>query len=237
MPEPITRTQSSFQSDQHLASHRRIVWWLYVVATILAVIVLALPDARKDLVSLLSTGAIFATFGSAIGTVGSLWERDLLERIRLNVDILYKDILHQDRPWRRWPFLPRNGMRFLLDGSTHVSTLRNPQIPLDVGTHVIKIDLPTVLEDYFDLPLFQNLQPLRQFQASAGTVYGRRKKDEKNPHTGLERNDEYMAFECMLDIWERILLFRAARYMTYFGSGLTIAGAAITVVYVTVRAV
>ena len=188
------------------------------------------------MIALLSTGAIFATFGSAISTLGSVWERDLLERVMLNVDILYKDILRQEIPWRRWPFLLRSGKRRLLDDSIHLGTLSNPEVPLDVGTHVIRVALPTVLEDFFDLPLRRNFMLLAKFRAASGTTFARRKKGAIGVETKMERSDEFMAYECLHDIWRSILSFRIARYTTHFGAGLTIAGAMVTVFHVATRA-
>ena len=51
------------------------------------------------------------------------------------------------------------------------------------------------------------------------------KKEEKNEETGLSPSDEYMAYECMLDIWSAILKFRISRYIIHIGSGFTIFGA------------
>jgi len=214
-------------NNTHLRIHYVSVFLLYLASAYISFKALSLPEAQSTLVTFLSTGAILATFGSAIGAIGLIWQNDLLERVRLNVDILFKDIVKQDTPWRRWPFLPRAGKRKLLDGSSQHTTLSNPEIPLDVGSHVIKVNLPTVLEDFFDLPLLKNIWPLFRFRSSAHTVFGRKPKGQKNPDTGLEPSDEYMAYECMYDTWKAILKFRISRYFVHFGSGLTISGASI----------
>ena len=219
-----------------LLRHRLLVGALYVLAIVIAWSALRLPEAQKDLVALLSTGAIFATFGSAISTIGGIWERDLLERVRLNIDIFYKDILKQESPWRRWPFLPRFGKRKLLDGSTHVGTLANPAVPLNVGTHVITVTLPTVLEDFFDLPLRKNILELARFRAAAATYYGNQSQGSLDEKTGMKPGEAYMAYECLHDIWRSILHFRLARYVTHLGIGLTLAGTGLTVVIVAARA-
>ncbi|EHA15566.1 hypothetical protein [Halomonas sp. HAL1] len=104
-------------------------------------------------------------------------------------------------------------------------TLSNPEVTLDVGTHVIRIHLPTVMEDYFDLPLLANFWPLLRFRSSAHTVLGRKKNDEKSEETGLSPSDEYMAYECLFDIWSAIFKFRISRYIIHLGSGFTIFGA------------
>ena len=87
LPRTNPSQNPSGQFDS-LVLHRSMVILIYVIATVAAINVLSLPEARKDLIVLLSTGAIFATFGSAVATLGAVWERDLLERVRLNIDIL-----------------------------------------------------------------------------------------------------------------------------------------------------
>ncbi len=230
-----TQKKSDEVNNRHLKIHYWFVFILYALAIFIAFKTLTLAEAQTNLVTLLSSGAIFATFGSAIGAIGLIWQNDLLERVRLNVDILFKDIYKQENPWRRWPFLPRSGKRKLLDGSSQHTTLSNPEIPLDVGTHIIKVNLPTVLEDFFDLPLIKNIWPLFRFRSSAHTVFGRKPKGEVSEDTGLEPSDEYMAYECMYDTWKAILKFRFARYIVHFGSGLTISGASIVAICIGIK--
>jgi hypothetical protein len=221
----------TIESSSPLRQHYFTVILLYTFGFCCAFYILSLPESQSNLVTILSSGAILATFGSAIGAIGLIWQTDLHERVRLNVDILYKDILKEDSPWRRWPFLPRSAKRRLLNGDFHQLTLSNPKVPLDVGTHIIQIHLPTVMEDYFDLPLLANYWPLLRFRSSAQTVLGRKEKDKKSSETGLVPSDEYMAYECMFDIWSAILKFRASRYTIHFGSGLTIFGAGLAGLY------
>lgn len=216
----------------HLRVHYILVVLLYAVGFVVAVYVLSAPESQINLVALLSSGAILATFGSAIGAIGLIWQTDLHERVQLNLSILYQDILKQETPWRRWPFLPRSAKRRLLNGDEHRLTLRNPEVSLDVGTHVLRIHLPTVMEDYFDLPLVKNFWPLLRFRSFSHTVFGRKEKDVKNAETGLTPSDEYMAYECMLDIWSAIFKFRLSRYAIHFGSGITIFGGFMTGLHV-----
>jgi hypothetical protein len=91
-------------------------------------------------------------------------------------------------------------------------------------THTIRVALPTVLEDFFDLPLRRNFVLLARFRSAASTTFTRRKKGEVGEETGMERSDEFMAYECLYDTWRSILSFRVARYTTHFGAGITIAG-------------
>ena len=50
----------------HLRLHYLVVTFLYAFAFLTAYKILSLQEAQKDLVTLLSSGAILATFGSAI---------------------------------------------------------------------------------------------------------------------------------------------------------------------------
>lgn len=204
--------------------HLSIIAILYSLGFMASSLVVSYPEAQKDLITLLSAGAIFATFGSAIGAIGLIWQSDLLERLRLNIDIFYRDITKQETPWRRWPFLSRSSRRKLINGESHRLTLNNPVIPLDVGTHIIKVDLPTVAEDFFDLPLISNYWRLLWYRKSAHTLLNRKKMETVSENTGMGPYEEYMAYECMLDIWRSILKYRLARYAVHFGSGLTIFG-------------
>lgn len=228
VPELERRTTETKGWLQPLHRHRLFVGLLYAASVVAAVTVLNLPHAQANTVAVLSAGAILATFGSAIATLGSIWERDLLERVRLNVDILYRDIVRQEQPWRRWPFLPRASKRKMLDGSVHFGTLSNPDIPLDVGTHVISVSLPTVLEDFFDLSVRANFLKLTRFRAAAGTTFANKRDEEISAATGMSRSDQLMAYECMHDIWRSIFSFRLARYGTHLGAGFTISAALVT---------
>lgn len=211
-------------NDKHLILHYIIVFVLYATAVLIAVKLLALPAAHKDFITSLSSAAILATLGSAIATVGSLWSGDRTTRITLDVDILFKDIFKQEA-WRRWPFLLRSGSRKLLDGGVHEFSLSNPVIPLNVGSHNIKITLPTVQEDFFDLPLFLNLYPLVRYRNAAHTTISNAPKDSIFPENKLKPWDQYMAYECLTDIWISVFVFRASRYVVHFGAALTISSA------------
>jgi hypothetical protein len=211
-------------SDKHLIIHYLLVLALYASAIFITVKLLTLPAAHKDFIASLSSAAILATLGSAIATVGSLWAGDRTARIALDVDIIFKDIFKQEA-WRRWPFLLRSGSRKLLDGSTHAFTLSNPVIPLNVGSHHIKITLPTVQEDFFDLPLFSNLVPLVRYRNAAHTTIWNAPKDSIFPENKMTPGEQYMAYECLADIWISVFVFRVSRYVVHFGAALTVSSA------------
>ena len=225
MTQTGTKTQRK-GSNAHLWIHYGCILFLYGAALLISFKILSLPEAHKGLLSSLASAAILATLGSALATIGTLWTGDRGARIALNVDILFKDILKQDA-WRRWPFLLRSGKRTLLDGGLYQFELRNPQIPLNVGSHHIVVALPTVQEDFFDLPLFSNLVSLIRFRSAAHTTIVNAPADSIFPENQLAPRNQYMAYECLTDIWISILIFRIARYVVHFGAALTITAAAL----------
>ena len=217
-------------SNHHLLLHKATTFFVYLIAITISSLILLLPNATRDAVATLSTGAILATFGSALGALGQLWCNDFLNRILLNVDILYKDIF-ESQPWRRWPFLPRGATRSLLSGDKQALQLRNPEIPLNVGTHHINVTFPTVLDDLFDLPMLRNFWKLFRFRYAARTYFT--KLTDKNtvvaPSLVSPRN-ETMAYECLLDTWSAVVFYRLARYLLHFGAALTLSSALLTAV-------
>jgi hypothetical protein len=218
--------KSKKPTNHHLLVHRLLVFVLYVTATWLTYVLLSIPAAHESFIASLSSAAILATFGSAIATVGSLWTGDYAGRIAINVDILFRDIFKQEA-WRRWPFLLRGGTKKLFGGNIQQVELHNPKIPLNVGSHDIEVLIPTVQDDFFDLPLFKNVLPLLRFRTAALTTIINSPKDDLFPQNQLKPMDQYFAYECLTDIWWSVLIFRTARYVVHFGAALTISSAII----------
>lgn len=213
------------QSNGYLRLHCLCLLAIYLVAVFLSYKLLSIPAAHASFVASLSSAAILATFGSAISTVGSLWTTDRASRVALNVDILYKDIF-KTKAWRRWPFLLRGGERKLFGSHVQAVQLENPKFPLHVGSHSIEIQIPTVQEDFFDLPVLKNLILLVRFRTAAHTTIANSDKDTPLPNT-MKPSDQYMAYECLTDIWLSVFIFRIGRYVVHFGAALTIASAVI----------
>jgi hypothetical protein len=138
-----------YNKNYSLLIHKIILSIIYICSLAIAFIVLIKQYKYSDPVSLLSVGAMLATFGSVISTIGLVSQNDLYERIKTNINILKIDILKDgDNPWRRWPFLTRFSKNKLLDNKQQQLILNNHRVSFNVGTHTINVDMPTVQEDF-----------------------------------------------------------------------------------------
>ena len=219
-------------SDAPLRNHRLFTVFLWLCATGASLFLLSRAQSLESFIALLSSAAIVATLGSAICAAGSAFERDLVERVHLNLDIFHQDIVEQSSPWRRWPFLRRRQRVKLLNGDETEGTLYNPRLKFDVGTHVIEVDLPSVFEDFFDLPTVRNASRMLWHKSAALTTLVTRDQKIAHPDTGMTPSNERMAYLCILDIWLSILKFRFCRYAVHFGVALTISTVILTAFFV-----
>lgn len=217
-------------NNRHLTYHIIIVCCIYFFATFVVTTILGLPESLLSLTTLLSNGAMIATFGSALGAIGLIWQADLKERIFENIDILFKDIIKQELKWRRWPFLPRTFTKKTKNGDVYHQVLTNPDIDFEIENKSIKIDVPTVLDDLFDLPLLKNYWHLKINRDDAYLKFLNSHGNDTDPNK-LQPYDEHMAFECLYDVWLSILKFRVSRYIVHLGIALTLIGIISTIIH------
>jgi hypothetical protein len=206
---------------------------MYIIGISVSFFTFAFTGTQLDYVGILSQGAILATFGSALITVSDIFERDRLERVKLNNKILYDDIKHI-KQWTRWPFLPRKASEKLLDDNSINIDLQNPKEEFDVGTHKIKVILPTVLEDFFDLPIFKDFRTMRQYESAFKTKYNR---DIKEKGSNITIHNSYFKYMCVYDILRSACIFRLARILKHFSIALIIGSVLITAICINKPAV
>jgi len=200
-----------------LQIHRLIIFLVYIFSITLCIILFKMikqtVNNNSDINFILTSGALFATFGSAIVGLSLVFHSDFQKRIELNLNILYKEIYKQSSPWRRWPFLKRNSSVKLLNGKRDKMTgvLTNVSPLLNFGTYKRKFEMPTIFEDYFDLPIFNNFFILYKSKAQFYTDASR----YNNIST-----DDIMTYECFYDTYLNLMKFRISRYGIHFGCGM-----------------
>lgn len=215
--------------------HNFLMLLTYGIAIWLSFVFLSIPDAQLNTITLITSGAILATFGSAISAIAATWTSDLQERIHFNIDILFREILKDINPWRRWPFLERTDSHILPNGSTLRFELNNPKIPFNLKSCTVEIEVPSMVDDLYDLSVCNNLSKASRHRTEALMSYTDKGAKELMHSYGMSSYEALMAYLCLHDVWKSALKFRVARYLLHFGSALTIAGSLLTIAMLTVK--
>ena len=205
-----------------ISSHKIYSLFLHFLGLIIVIKGVYSAELSSDYQGTVSFLAIVSTFGASLTGVGVLLSGDCLRRISLNIDILFKDILEQKEPWRRWPFLKRKSQKKDLNNNIVEGELKNPEISFFVGTHSLDITLPTVEDDFFDLPVIKNLWRLLRFESACVTLVDASNSNIFEGKTSKNGRDQHMAFICLKDIWLYIFKYRFFRYLTHLGMALSL---------------
>ncbi len=156
----------------------------------------------------IALGSIFATFGSAIVSVFSITLSNVYEHFCCNIDILFKELCPNSE-WHRWPFIKRESCSTLYDKELTYQTLENSKITFNVGSHRISVFLPTIREDFYDLPNWRSLKSMLSEAKNYESYVINNVKDSALP---------LMVWECISDSFKSIALYKLSRFMIVIGS-------------------
>ena len=136
-----------------------------------------------------------------------------------NYNILFDEIL-KTKKWIRWSFIKRKEIFNFPAGDTLDLTLKNPLIVFKIEKKEIKIDIPTIYEDMFDLSL-KNYFELKKFKKQFLT-----QNTSKKQKIDLNESLKYL---CMYDIWRSIFYFRTFRFARNLGIFIIVLGLVILI--------
>lgn len=159
-------------------------------------------------------GSIFATFGSAVISVISLYCNKQISSFRENLSALHEQIPNLSF-WKRWPFLRRYNRERTGLWKYNYYILQNPQITFRTAERNLTIALPTCTADFYDLPIFINTIKMFGFRGHFlnAVVRQRNQKDEKDIFT----------FYCTLMIYRNIIRYKIGTLLMLIGSEFVIA--------------
>lgn len=232
-PKEAKEMEEMKRPTNSLEAHYFLLAIIYFLVFILVKICFDKVNIQKCMVEYLGIGSMFATFGAAIVALGLTFLEDNVARVRENIDIFYKEIWKQ-APWRRWPFLKRKERTDLFGERTIFLDLRNPEIPFDVGTHEIRISVPTVFEDFYDLPVWTNYwQSSRHCKAILTKLF---RDLQEIPDTENEKrellNTKMYSILCLRDVWYCILRYRVSKYVIHSGIAFILFSIMLTVLMI-----
>lgn len=192
----------------HLHSYHIIYFICFFSCVIITFFIFKLCITDKtNLSDTIALGSIFATFGSAIISVFSITLSNIYERFCCNINILFKELCPESE-WHRWPFIKRESHSTLYNKEVTYQILENIKITFNVGSHNMSIFLPTVREDFYDLPNWRSLKNMFIEAKNYESYVINKIVDPALP---------LMMWDCILDNFKSIALYKLAKLMIVIG--------------------
>lgn len=169
---------------------------------------------EATLTNCIPLGSIFATFGSAVISVISLYCNKQISLFQENLLALHEQMPDLSS-WKRWPFMKRYSRERtgLFQHDYHV--LKNPQITFHRAAYDLTIPLPTCTADFYDLPIVINFLKMLCFHQSFMRAVLKR-------HVMQDQKD-ISTFYCTLIIYRNIIRYKAGTFLMLIGSEFVLA--------------
>lgn len=169
---------------------------------------------EATLSSCIPLGSIFATFGSAVISVISLYCNKQISFFQENLSALHEQITDLSS-WKRWPFLKRHSREKVSFWKYNYYTLHNPQITFKSEVLCLTVALPTCTADFYDIPILFNTVKMFGFHKrfSRSLVGHRDRQDQK----------DIFVFYCTVMIYRNIVRYKAGTFFILIGSEFVLA--------------
>lgn len=170
-------------------------------------------------------GSIFATFGSAVISVISLYCNKQIRSFHENLSALHEQISDLSS-WKRWPFLKRYSREKTGFLKYNYYILKNPQISFQSEDLSLTIPLPTCTADFYDLPIFANMV----------RMFGFRKhfSDSIVKHRNAQEQKDIFTFYCVLMIYRNIIRYKVGTLFMLIGSEFVLSSIVFSFCYTSV---
>lgn len=160
------------------------------------------------IINCITTGSLFATFGSAVIAVFTLYTGRCFTNFQENLSILMENLMKKNAGGiapRRWPFIPRIS-RARFSSETYFFGIESVHIEFRADNFHQIFPLPTTEADFKDLPIlfhYLNMKALRKNYLSR----------LKSP----DQLSEYPLWDCVIAIYREILLYKASCFCVWIG--------------------
>lgn len=162
-----------------------------------------------SLINCIPLGSIFATFGSAVISVISLY-------CNKQISLFHENLLalHEQMPdlssWKRWPFLKRYSRQRTGTFRYNYHMLKNPQITFNGKNYRLTVALPTCSADFYDLPIVINLIKMTWFHKSFMQSIIR--------NQNIQEQKDIFIFYCTRMIYQNIIMYKFGTFLMLIGS-------------------
>lgn len=184
--------------------------------------------AEATLSNCIPLGSIFATFGSAVISVISLYCNKQISLFQENLSALHEQITDLSS-WKRWPFLKRHSRERAGFWKYNYYTLRNPQITFKSEELCLTIALPTCTADFYDIPILLSMAKMLGF-------YRRFSRSLIGRHDIQDQKDIFV-FYCTMMIYRNIIRYKAGTFLMLIGSEFVLASIIFSFFYAPVHEV
>lgn len=164
-------------------------------------------DIFSNLEPSISLGAIFATFGSAVVAIYSLYCNEQLRKFHETLTTLQTSLL-ETVSWTRWQFLKRYHVVKHLR-QYYCYCLINPSIVFQNDKERLKLFLPYDKEDFYELPVFLSYCKILRF----------RKKYFRNIYNFQQMSfqSELILLDCLSCLYRNIINYKKGRFFLVIG--------------------
>ncbi len=198
----------------------------YMVAVIIAIVSTYLVfykciDENSKLSDTIALGSIFATFGSSVVAIFSMTLNTLYDRF-LSDFLIFSKLHEPETEWIRWSFIKRKSHHILYNGASMYQELTNSMIKFNVGSHTIDFFIPTIKEDFYDLPNWRSFLSMK-----------RRKKDYESHvlNNSEDPANALMIWDCIYDELCCIAKYRVARFAVVLGEAYILTSIIMAFIY------
>ncbi len=154
-------------------------------------------------------GSIFATFGSAVISVLSIYCGEQRNLFQENLVILREQVSELDS-WQRWPFLKRISKKKMTFLHNNYYMLSNPQITFKTKTRKLTVPIPSCAADFKDLPLIISMLKMIHFHREYfNFIYCFQNTGQ---HKAL------LIFDCILMIYKNIIRYKIGTFFMWIGA-------------------
>lgn len=191
-----------------------VLIFTFSITVCLTYIVFQKCITKATLAACIPLGSIFATFGSAVISVFSLYCNKQIHLFQENLSALHEQIPEMST-WKRWPFLKRYNREVIGLWKHNYYTLQNPQIIFKSDALRLSIPLPTCTADFYDLPILISIIKIFFFyKYFIITVF-------RPENTGQPK--DLFIFHCILMIYRNIIRYKAGTFFMLIGSEFVLA--------------
>lgn len=156
----------------------------------------------------IALGAIFATLGSAIVSVFTLFRNEQYSQFTDSTKILHEQLIGTTN-WERWSFVKRVTKQKISPKQYEFQTLENPTIVFSGSLWSVTIPLPASKTDFYELPIYRSLIRLKRNRA----IY----RHILDSHQSPEAIKEILLWDCLTSIYKNIVLYRFGKSLTWLG--------------------